>query len=93
MIVPACKLVNQICNLPDPLPIREPLGLRVNGKCGNVLNQKDRLVRSDFREVFLRNIYKRKICLLVKRRGCRRRNPLVPNDKVFNENAFTWRFF
>ena len=45
---------DQPANLPLPLPILEPLTLRLIGMCGNKLNQLIRSVRSDRREDFFR---------------------------------------
>jgi hypothetical protein len=65
-------------NLPLPLPIREPSILRVNGKCGNILNHKNLKVLSVLRVDFFKNNLYLNICLLVNFKGCKRYKPDVP---------------
>jgi hypothetical protein len=47
-MVPPEMLVNQHSSFPLPLPIRIPLGFRVNGRCGKAKNQINLRVWSDF---------------------------------------------
>lgn len=65
-------------SLPEPFPIRIPLGFLVKGMWGNVLNQTKRLVISGLRTAFFKKTFKRKICLEDILRGCIVRNPQSP---------------
>jgi len=65
-------------SLPDPFPIRIPLGFLVKGRCGNVLNHTNRLVKSGLRTAFFKNTFNLKICLADMRKGCKVFNPQSP---------------
>ena len=65
-VVPGCKITNHKESLPEPFPIRAFLTLRVNGRWGKALNQKDLFVRSPFRELRFNNKVNRKILVLDK---------------------------
>ena len=51
----------QVESLPEPFPIRIPLGFFVKGRCGNRLIHIERLVRSGLREARFKKILNRKI--------------------------------
>jgi hypothetical protein len=94
-VVPPQILVHQHSNFPFPLPIRTPLGLRVNGKCGNAKNHTALRVRSDCFAARFKNNLKRNNWSAVKCTGFKRSKPAPPKFKEFCEllKAKKRRFF
>ena len=70
--------MTQVFNLPEPFPIRTPLGFLVNGMWGNILNQTFRFVISDFLTAFFKKTFIRKIFLAEIRKGLKTRRPASP---------------
>ena len=77
-ITPVEILLNQILNLPLPLPILEPITFLVKGKCGKVLSQTLRPVLSDLRADFFKKSFSRNIFLLLIIRGFVKTRPIPP---------------
>ena len=72
---------SQVFNLPVPLPIRDPIGFLVKGRCGKILSQVLRLVSSERLEDLFIKSFILKILLLLNLKGCNRRKPTWPKVK------------
>jgi hypothetical protein len=66
---------SQVFSLPIPLPIREPIGFLVNGRCGKTLSQVLRLVSSERLDDLFTKSFILKMLLLLSRKGCSKHKP------------------
>ena len=83
-ITPVDNLLNQILNLPLPLPILEPITFLVKGKWGKVLTHTFLLVLSALLADFFKNNFNLNIFLLLINNGFVKIRPNWPKARPFN---------
>ena len=81
----------QVANLPAPLPIRIPFGLRDMGRCGKIETQKARRVTSERLADRFKKSFSRNILLADIRRGRVITKPILPYLRTGDEGIVAER--